>query len=108
MKKLLLLKYDKKTKDNRSWIRNIFFLTVIITPLLTVLFFTLLLVFNIIPKEWFAVITINSILPITSTNMFLIPYGIDKKSTAHIVTWTTLVCVPIVVLLITVFGIYFG
>jgi len=36
--------------------------------------------------------------------MFLIPYGIDKKSTAHAVAWTTLVCVPIVVALITIFG----
>jgi hypothetical protein len=38
--------------------------------------------------------------------MFFIPYGIDRKSTAHAVTWTTIVCVPIVVLLITIFGIY--
>ena len=60
-----------------------------------------------IPASWFAVITINSILPITSTNIFLLPYGIDRKSTVHAVTWTTLVCVPIVVGLIMFFGIYF-
>jgi len=40
--------------------------------------------------------------------MFLIPYGIDKKSTAHVVTWTTLVCVPIVVALIAGFEIFIG
>ena len=70
------------------------------------LIFFPLLVFKLIPNAWFAVIIINSFLPITSTNMFLLPYGIDKKSTAHSITWTTIVCVPIVVLLIIVFGIY--
>ena len=38
--------------------------------------------------------------------MFLVPYGIDKKVTALSVTWTTIICVPIVVALITIFGIY--
>ena len=32
--------------------------------------------------------------------------GFDETSTAHSVTWTTIVCVPIVVLLIAIFGIY--
>jgi len=105
MKKLF--SRNKKTQDHWLWIRNIFFLTVVITPVLTALFFSIFLVLNVIPKQWFAVIIINSILPITSTNMFLVPYGIDKKVTALSVTWTTIVCVPIVVILITVFGIYF-
>ncbi|MCK4347045.1 MAG: hypothetical protein KAW47_00365 [Thermoplasmatales archaeon] len=101
MKKLFSLKH--KRRDHWPWVRNIFFLTTIVTPLLTALFFSIFLVMDFIPKEWFAVLVINSILPITSTNMFLIPYGIDKKVTALSVTWTTIVCVPIVVLLITIF-----
>jgi hypothetical protein len=107
MKKLFSLKHDKKSDDHWPWVRSIFFLTVIVTPLLIAIFLTLFLVFNLIPKQWFAVIVINSILPITSTNMFLVPYGIDKKVTALSVTWTTVVCVPIAVLLISVFSIYF-
>ncbi|MBN2603844.1 MAG: hypothetical protein JXA91_06920, partial [Candidatus Thermoplasmatota archaeon] len=100
---------NKKNKENHwQWVRNMFFLTVIITPLIVLIILIPLLLTDVIQKTWFPVIIINAILPVTSTNMFLIPYGIDKKSTAHIVTWTTLVCVPIVVLLITVFGIYFG
>jgi hypothetical protein len=83
-----------------------FILTVFLTPFFTVLIFGPLFLVGIINNSWFAVITINSILPITSTNMFLIPYGIDKKSTAHVVTWTTIVCVPIIVALIAIFGIY--
>lgn len=104
MKKLFSLKHESKSKNHWSWVRNIFFLTVVITPVSTALFFSAFLVLNIIPKQWFAVIIINSILPITSTNMFLVPYGIDKKVTALSVTWTTIICVPIVVILITVFG----
>ena len=99
---------DKKQKggDHWIWVRNIFFLTFILTPLLTVLVFTPLFAIGAISSAWFAVIIINSVLPITSTNMFLISYGIDKKSTALSVTWTTIICVPIVVILITVFGTY--
>jgi len=103
-----LFGFDKKEKefDHWSWVRNIFIVTVLVTPLLISFIFGLLFIFGAIASSWFVVIIINSILPITSTNMFLIPYGIDKKSTAHAVTWTTIVCVPIVVLLITVFRIY--
>ena len=103
-----LFGFDKKEKElnHWSWVRAIFFVTVLITPLITVLIFGSLFAFGMIIGSWFAVIIINSILPITSTNMFLVPYGIDKKTTAHAVTWTTIVCVPIVVLLITVFRIY--
>jgi len=103
IKKLLGL--DKKDKsDHWKWVRNMFILTVIITPLIIGLIFGPLYALGLIPGSWLAVILINSILPVTSTNMFLLPYGIDKKSTAHIVTWTTLVCVPIVVALIAIFG----
>lgn len=108
LKKIFSLKKHKKEGDSWRWIRNIFFLTAVVTPLLTVLFFSVFLVLNLIPKQWFAVIVINSVLPITSTNMFLVPYGIDKKVTAHSVTWTTIFCVPIVVFLIYFFTIILG
>ncbi len=39
-------------------------------------------------------------------NMFLILYKINKNVTAHSGTWTTIVCVPIIVILITAFGVY--
>ncbi|MDH7507232.1 MAG: hypothetical protein QHH15_05545 [Candidatus Thermoplasmatota archaeon] len=107
LKKLFGLDKTEKDFNHWSWVRNIFTLTVIITPIIITLIFGLLFIIGVINSSWFAVIIINSILPITSTNMFLIPYGIDKKSTAHAVTWTTIVCVPIVVLLITIFKIYF-
>lgn len=107
LKKLFGFDKTEKGFDHWFWVRNIFVLTVLITPLLITLVFGLFFIYGVINSSWFAVIIINSILPITSINMFLIPYGIDKKSTAHAVTWTTIVCVPIVVVLITVFRIYF-
>lgn len=94
---------EKQSQQNWIWTKNILLLTVVITSALTFIVFGLLLGLNLISKEWFAVITINSIMPITSTNMFLVPYGINKKVTALSVTWTTIICVPIIVLLITVF-----
>ncbi|MDG6220365.1 MAG: hypothetical protein QCI38_02825, partial [Candidatus Thermoplasmatota archaeon] len=86
------------------WIaaRNAFVATMIITPLCISAIFGTALFLGMIPKEWFAVLLINSILPITSTNMFLIPYGIDRKGTALAVTWTTVVSVPLFMLLIVV------
>jgi hypothetical protein len=96
----------KESQQNWIWTKNILFLALIITTISTFIIFGLLYGLNLISKEWFAVITINSIMPITSTNMFLIPYGINKKVTALSVTWTTIICVPIVVLLIAVFGIF--
>ncbi|KYK34836.1 MAG: hypothetical protein AYK22_04585 [Thermoplasmatales archaeon SG8-52-3] len=103
-----LLNIDKKNEkgDHWEWVRGIFILTTIVTPIITAIIFYPLFAIGIISSAWFAVITINSILPITSTNMFLVPYGIDKKSTAHVVTWTTIVCVPIIVILITIFEIF--
>ena len=105
-----LLGFDKniETGDHWAWVRTIFIITVIITPVLTTFIFVPIFVFGFIPSAWFAVIIINSFLPITSTNMFLLPYGIDKRSTAHSITWSTIVCVPIIVILITIFGIYLG
>ena len=96
-----LVSHKKMSKDHWSWIRSIVFLTVVITPILTTIFLGVFLILNLIPHEWFSVLVINSILPITSTNMFLVAYGIDKKTTALSVTWTTLICIPIVVMLIT-------
>ena len=106
IKKMFKIRYKKVT--NWIWIRNIIFVNILIIPIITTLFFGTLLFFNLILKEWFAVLVINSVLPITSTNMFLIPYGIDKKVTAISVTWTTIICVPIVVLLITIFRNFFN
>jgi len=106
MKKLFDFKLKKERIDHWFCVRNIFFLTVIITPILTIIFTGFALILDFIPKEWFAVLVINSILPITSTNMFLVPYGIDKKITALSVTWTTLVCIPIVMILIVVFRLF--
>jgi predicted permease len=106
LKKLIGIDKNLKKSEHWPWVRKIFILTVIITPIVITIIFLPLLFLNLIPEAWFAVIIINSFLPITSTNMFLLPYGIDKKSTAHSVTWTTIVCVPIVVLLIIIFGIY--
>ncbi|OYT28284.1 hypothetical protein B6U98_05290 [Thermoplasmatales archaeon ex4572_165] len=107
LKKLIGMDKREGKDSHWIWVRNIFILTVAITPILTALIFGPLFAIGAIPASWFAVITINSILPITSTNIFLLPYGIDRKSTVHAVTWTTLVCVPIVVGLIMFFGIYF-
>lgn len=96
------------TSPDRHWdlVRSIILLTVVITPLISLCLFTPLLYFGLLPNEWFSVIIINAFLPVTSTNMFLVPYGIDKRVTAHVVTWTTLVCVPIVVVLIYIFSVY--
>jgi len=107
IKKLIGIDKTEKDSDHWKWVKDMFFLTVIITPIIIGLIFGLLAFTGFVPIAAFAVILINSILPVTSTNMFLIPYGIDKKSTAHVVTWTTIICVPIVVLLITIFGTYF-
>ena len=104
LKKLFNLNH--KSRERWTWIRNIFFLTVIITPILTFLVIFPIYLVGLISSAWFIVITINSFLPITSTNMFLIPYGIDKKVTALSVTWTTIVCVPIVVCLIFLFSVF--
>jgi len=38
--------------------------------------------------------------------MFLVPYGINKRVTALSVSWSTIICIPIVVLLITNFKTY--
>ena len=108
LRKLFGLDKSNETGDHWGWIRGIFILTVLITPALITFIFTPLFVFGLISSAWFAIIIINSVLPITSTNIFLIAYGIDRKSTIHSVTWTTIVCVPIVVVLIALFGIYLG
>jgi len=105
IKKLVGL--DSDDSDHWKWVRDMFILTVFITPLVIGVIFGGLLALGLISGAWFAVIFINAVLPVTSTNMFLLPYGIDKRSTAHIVTWTTLVCVPIVIALIMVFSYLF-
>jgi predicted permease len=108
LRKLIGLDKEDKGEDHWNWVRKIFVLTVIITPLIITFIFGSLYVLSLLPLTWFAVIIINAFLPITSTNMFLLPYGIDKKTTAHVVTWTTLVCVPLVVAMIIGFGLLLG
>jgi hypothetical protein len=103
--KLFNYKFKKNLK-HLVWVRHIFILNIIITPIITLIIFLLLLYFKFISLVWFEVIIINSLLPITSTNMFLIPYGIDKRVTALSISWSTIICVPLVVLLITVFNSY--
>ena len=107
LKKLFGLDRSDENVEHWTWVRSIFILTVVITPVIFVAIFTPLLLLKVIPSAWFAVIVINAVLPITSTNMFLLPYGIDWKSTAHSITWTTIVCVPIVVVLIFIFTVFF-
>lgn len=98
---------NKKEFNHWIWVRYILFLTIVIIPIFTILISSLLLFFKIIPNDWIFVIIINSFLPITSTNMFLIPYGINKKVTALSISWSTILCVPIVILLIVYFRTFF-
>lgn len=107
LKKLTGLTKQEKNK-HWLWVRQIFLLTAVFTPLIFAIILGTLLSLSLIPAAWFAVTLINSVLPITSTNMFLVPYGLDKKVTAHSVTWTTIFCVPLTVILIGVFSIYFS
>ena len=101
LRKLLGVDTSGDGKEHWTWVRHMFLLTVVITPVLVGLIFGGLFLVKIIPVAWFSVILINAFLPVTSTNMFLVTYGIDKRATAHVITWTTLICVPIVVLLIS-------
>jgi len=94
-------------EEHWSWVRQIFLLTAVWTPLIFGIPLGLLFALKIIPPEWFVVLLINSLLPITGTNMFLVPYGIDKRVTAHVVTWSTLICVPVVIALIWIFSFFF-
>ncbi|MDP2173875.1 MAG: hypothetical protein Q8M98_10820 [Candidatus Cloacimonadaceae bacterium] len=95
-------------EDHWLWVRQIFMLTAVWTPLIYGSLLGVLLALKVIPTQWFAVLVINTMLPITGTNMFLVPYGIDKRATAHAITWSTLICVPVVVALIWFFSFYFG
>jgi hypothetical protein len=105
MKKLFSLSHRPSWEREFHWIvaSNAFFTTLIVNPLAIIVVFGSLMYAAIIPKEWFAVITLNAIMPITSTNMFLIPYGIDRKGAALAITWTTIMAFPALTLLIPVF-----
>ncbi len=91
-----------KDEGHGKWVRDILILTMIITPAIISSIFGVLLFLKLIPSEWFVVMILNSILPITSTNMFLVPYGINKKVTALSVTWTTIFAIPVFVFLIEI------
>ena len=103
MKKMFL---PAKKGENREfhWSvgRNAFLTTMVYTPIITTLIFAPIMFAGLIPGSWFSVIVINSIFPITSTNMFLISYGLDVKGTALAVTWTTVISVPLVLILIPI------
>lgn len=107
LKKLLGIDRTDGSK-HWSWVRHIFIMTTVVTPVIITAIFLILLKIETInlPPEWFAVCVINSILPITSTNMFLVPYGIDKRATAHSITWSTIITIPIVIALISLLSIY--
>jgi len=105
LKKLTGLIQDDQV-EHWLWVRQIFYLTAVITPGIIFSIFGLLYVLNVIPGPWMAVMVINACLPITGTNMFLVPYGLDKRATAHAVTWSTLIGVPVTVVLIWIFSIY--
>lgn len=105
MKKMFLPPDEgEERKFHWSVGRNAFLTTMLFTPIITVLVFAPLLLIGLIPGSWFAVIVINSVLPITSTNMFLISYGLNAKGTALSVTWTTVISIPIVLVLIPLFS----
>lgn len=101
MKKIILPEKNKSNPDF-DWAvgRNAFYVTMVYTSLIIAGVFSILLFLGIIPNSWFAVIVINSILPITSTNMWLVPYGLNPKGTALSITWTTVISIPLVLVLI--------
>lgn len=103
LKKLLGIKSDSSS-EHWQWVRQIFVLTSVITPLFFAISFGFMRAMGWIPVSWFAVTLINMSLPITGTNMFLIPYGLDHRATAHAITWSTLINVPLVVILIEIFS----
>ena len=107
LKKLIgLVKVEKD--QHWLWVRQIFLLTAVFTPIIFAILLVTLFSLSLIPAAWFSVTLINSVLPITSTNMFLVPYGLDKKATAHSVTWSTIFCIPVAVILIGIFSVYFS
>ena len=95
------------TVEHWQWVRQIIILTAVITPLIFSIVLGILFILNLIPAPWFSVIVINTALPITSTNIFIVPYGLDKRTTAHSITWSTLLCVPLAVILIGIFSVFF-
>lgn len=89
-------------------VRMLLLLTMVITPVIIAGLFGSLWILGIIPAAWFAVLLLNAVLPITSTNMFLVPYGINKKVTALSVTWSTLFSLPLFVVLLYILSQVFG
>jgi predicted permease len=89
-------------------VRVLLLLTMVITPVVIAALFGSLWMLGLLPAAWFAVLLLNAVLPITSTNMFLVPYGINKKVTALSVTWSTLFSLPLFVVLLYVLSRVFG
>lgn len=105
LQKLIGIKADENV-EHWQWVRQIFLLTTVITPALFAIIFGALYAFRIIPVSWLAVTIVNVCLPITSTNIFLVPYGLDKRATVHTITWSTLVSVPIAVTMIWLLSVW--
>ncbi|MFO8132576.1 MAG: hypothetical protein R6U10_01395 [Thermoplasmatota archaeon] len=89
-------------------VRMLLVLTMVITPVVVAVLFGSLWMLGLLPAAWFAVLLLNAVLPITSTNMFLVPYGINRKVTALSVTWSTLFSLPLFVVLLYVMSRVFG
>lgn len=89
-------------------VRMLLLLTMVITPVIVAALFGSLWLLGLIPATWLAVLLLNAVLPITSTNMFLVPYGINEKVTALAVTWSTLFSLPLFVVLLYVMTQVFG
>ncbi len=89
-------------------VRMLLLLTLVVTPAVVAVLFGSLWLLGLIPAAWLAVLLLNAVLPITSTNMFLAPYGINEKVTALSVTWSTLFSLPLFVALYYVMALLFG
>ncbi|KAL0213036.1 hypothetical protein RCL1_006662 [Eukaryota sp. TZLM3-RCL] len=106
---VLYLWPSKLTTQNRSEIQSILiirgslFTTLVLCPLIIGLIFFLLQVFGVASSAWFCVMFLNSLLPITSTNVFLVDYGLSLSGVSISVSMSTIIAVPLVFSLIPVF-----
>ncbi|KAL0213218.1 hypothetical protein RCL1_006844 [Eukaryota sp. TZLM3-RCL] len=106
---VLYLWPSKLTTQNRSEIQSILiirgslFTTLVLCPLIIGLIFFSLQVFGVASSAWFCVMFLNSLLPITSTNVFLVDYGLSLSGVSISVSMSTIIAVPLVFSLIPVF-----
>ncbi|KAL0249570.1 hypothetical protein GEMRC1_004800 [Eukaryota sp. GEM-RC1] len=88
--------------------RYTLFLNFLISPIIVFIIFGSLLLFGLIPSSWFCVMFINAILPVTATNIFLLDFGLDKMSTVFSISTSTIISVPMVLVLIPLFDYLFN